>query len=152
MARLYKKTRGSEAKLAYQGHVLTENRNGLVVDARLTQASGTAERDAALAMLANKPAWKRVTLGGDRGYDTRGFVAALRELNVTPHVARNDTNRSSAIRTDPSSRNPQRIVRTCQRRNHQIASQPTALSRRPEPNRLTRPKISDGSEGARGLE
>lgn len=97
MARLYKKTRGSEAKLAYLGHVLTENRNGLVVDVRLTQASGTAERDAALAMLGNKPAWKKVTLGGDRGYDTRGFVAAVREMNVTPHVAQNDTNRSSAI-------------------------------------------------------
>jgi transposase len=97
IARLYKKTRGSEAKLAYLGHVLTENRNGLVVDIRLTQASGTAERDAALAMLANKPASKKVTLGGDRGYDTRGFVAALRELNVTPHVAQNDSNRSSAI-------------------------------------------------------
>jgi transposase len=97
MARLYKKTRGSEARLAYLGHVLTENRNGLVVDVRLTQASGTAERDAALEMIAGKPGAKRVTLGGDRGYDTRGFVAALRELNVTPHVAQNDTNRRSAI-------------------------------------------------------
>ncbi len=63
MARLYKKTRGSEARLGYLGHVLTENRNGLVVDVRTTQASGTAERDAALAMLRDKPAWKRVTLG-----------------------------------------------------------------------------------------
>jgi transposase len=96
MARLYKKTRGSEARLAYLGHVLTENRNGLVVDVRLTQASGTAEREAALAMLANKGS-KRVTLGGDRGYDTRSFVAALRERNVTPHVAQNDTNRRSAV-------------------------------------------------------
>jgi transposase len=97
MARLYKKTRGSEARLGYLGHVITENRSGLVVDVRLTQASGTAERDAALAMLGNKPASKRITLGGDRGYDTRGFVAALRNLNVTPHVAQNDTNRRSAI-------------------------------------------------------
>ena len=56
MARLYKKTRGAEARLGYLGHVLTENRNGLVVDVRLTQASGTAERDAALAMLGHKPA------------------------------------------------------------------------------------------------
>lgn len=97
MARLYKKTRGAEARLGYLGHIVTENRNGLVVDVRLTQASGTAERDAALAMIANKPAWKRVTLGGDRGYDTRGFVAATRELKVTPHVAQNDSNRRSAI-------------------------------------------------------
>jgi len=97
MARLYKKTRGAEARLGYLGHVVTENRNGLVVDVRLTQACGTAEREAALAMMSNKPAWKRVTLGGDRGYDTRGFVAATRELQVTPHVAQNDSNRRSAI-------------------------------------------------------
>jgi transposase len=97
MARLYKKTRGAEAKLGYLGHVVTENRNGLVVDVRLTQATGTAERDAALAMLANKTASKHVTLGGDRGYDTRGFVAATREQNITPHVAQNDSNRRSAI-------------------------------------------------------
>jgi len=97
MARLYKKTRGAEARLGYLGHVLTENRNGLVVDVRLTQAGGTAERDAALAMLGNKPRWKRATLGGDRGYDTSGFVAATRDLKVTPHVAQNDSNRRSAI-------------------------------------------------------
>lgn len=79
-ARMYKKSSGSEAKLAYLGHVLTENRNGLAVDVRLAQAGGTAERDAALAMLAGKPESKRVTVGGDRGYDTRAFVAAMREL------------------------------------------------------------------------
>jgi transposase len=97
MARLYKKTRGSEAKLGYLGHVLTENRNGLVVDVRLTQASGTAERDAAGDMIGGKAHWRRATLGADRGYDTRGFIAAMRELNVTPHVAQNATNRRSAI-------------------------------------------------------
>ena len=97
MARLYKKSRGAEARLGYLGHVLAENQNGLVVDVRLTQAIGTAEREAALAMLANKPAGKQATLGGDRGYDTRGFVAATRELRVTPHVAQNDFNRRSAI-------------------------------------------------------
>jgi transposase len=97
MARLYKKTRGAEARLGYLGHVITENRNGLVVDARLTQASGTAERETALRMVENKPAWKRVTLGGDRGYDTRGFVEASRQRNITPHVAQNDANRRSAI-------------------------------------------------------
>ena len=77
-ARLHKKTRGAEARLGYLGHVLTENRNGLIVDVRLTQASGTAERDAALEMLAHKPASRQVTLGADRGYDTRGFVAGAR--------------------------------------------------------------------------
>jgi transposase len=97
MARLYKKTNGAEAKLAYLGHVLTENRNGLVVDVRLTQASGTAERDAAEAMINGKAPWRRVTLGADRGYDTRRFVTTMRELSVTPHVAQNDTNRRSAI-------------------------------------------------------
>jgi len=97
MARLYKKTRGSEARLGYLGHVVTENRNGLVVDVRMTQATGTAEREAALAMVGNKPEGKRVTLGGDRGYDTKAFVAACRDKKITPHVAQNDTNRRSAI-------------------------------------------------------
>jgi IS5 family transposase len=97
MARLYKKTRGTEARLGYWGHVLTENRNGLVVDVRLTQAGGTAEREAALAMLTGKPASKRITLGGDRSYDTRGFVAATRELKVTPHLAQNNSSRRSTI-------------------------------------------------------
>jgi transposase len=97
MARLYKKTRGAEARLGYLGHVLTENRNGLVVDVRLTQASGIAEREAALEMVGRKPALKRITVGGDRGYDTKGFVAALRELKVTPQVAQNDSHRRSAI-------------------------------------------------------
>jgi transposase len=97
LARLYKKTRGAEARLGYLGHVVTENGNGLVVDVRLTQATGTAEREAAIQMLDNKPVWKRVTLGGDRGYDTRGFVAASRERKITPHVAQNDSHRRSAI-------------------------------------------------------
>lgn len=97
LARLYKKTRGAEAKLAYLGHVLTENRNGLVVDVRLTQATGTAERDAGAEMLGGKPRWKRVTLGADRGYDTAGFVERLRGMNVTPHMAQNDSSRRSAV-------------------------------------------------------
>jgi len=97
MARLYKKTRGAEARLGYLGHVLTENRNGLIVDVRTTQASGTAEREAAIEMISGKAASKRVTLGGDRGYDTRGFVEATRALHVTPHVAQNNSHRRSAI-------------------------------------------------------
>jgi transposase len=96
-ARLYKKSRGTEAQLAYLGHVLTENRNGLVVDVRLTQATGTAEREAALEMLQQKPEGKAVTVGADRGYDTRDFVEQIRACKATPHVAQNTTNRRSAI-------------------------------------------------------
>jgi hypothetical protein len=79
------------------GHRLTENRNGLVVDARLTQATGKAEREAALDMLKQKAASKRVTLGADRGYDVAEFVKQLRAIKVTPHAAQNTTNRRSAI-------------------------------------------------------
>jgi transposase len=97
LARLFKKATGGEAKLAYLGHLLTENRHGLVVDARLTLATGMAEREAALDMLAGKPFWKRVTLGGDKGYDVAALIQQLRDIKVTPQVAQNDTNRRSAI-------------------------------------------------------
>jgi transposase len=94
-ARLMRKGDSHEAKLAYQGHVLMENRHGLVVDTCVTQATGTAERETALAMATNlRPG---ATLGADKGYDTQGFVEALREMGVTPHVAQNTTNRASAI-------------------------------------------------------
>jgi len=98
-AKLYRKGAGKEAKLCYLGHVLMENRNGLVVDGRLTQATGTAERDAAEEMVraAKRRHRGRLTVGGDKGFDTQGFVAALREMGVTPHVAQNDSRRRSAI-------------------------------------------------------
>ena len=96
-AKLFRKGPGKEARLCYMGHVLTENRNGLVVDAVLSQATGMAERDAALAMIKGIPGQHRITLGTDKNYDTKEFVAATRALNVTPHVAQNDTNRRSAI-------------------------------------------------------
>jgi transposase len=96
-ARLYKKAAGQEAKLGYLGHVLMENRNGLVVATRLTLATGTAEREAALAMVADLPRTGRVTVGADKAYDTQDFVAALRELQATPHVAQHTTGRRSAI-------------------------------------------------------
>jgi transposase len=86
-ARLFKKSSGSAAKLAYLGHLLMENRHGLIVDALVTAANGTAEREAALTMLGDLPAGARVTVGGDKNYDTRGFVAEARALGVTPHVA-----------------------------------------------------------------
>ena len=88
-ARLYTKGSGQTAKLSYLGHVLTENRRGLVVDVELTEVNGRAEREAALQMVERSTAG-RATLGADRGYDTRGFVRELRSLGVTPHVARND--------------------------------------------------------------
>ena len=95
-ARLYKKGVGRPAQLAYLGHVLMENRSGLIVDTRVTPADGYGERDAALLMVAALPGG-RVTLGGDKGYDYPAFVAALRHMEVTPHVAQNTTNRRSAI-------------------------------------------------------
>lgn len=96
-ARLYKKAKGQEAKLSYLGHVLTENRSGLIVNARLTQATGTAEREAAREMAEEIPGDHLVTLGADKAYDTAAFVGDLRKLNVTPHVAQNTKGRRSAI-------------------------------------------------------
>lgn len=96
-ARLARKGPGKEAKLSYTGHILMENRNGLAVDVTVLPATGTAEREAAIEMVAALPDTGRVTLGGDKHYDTQAFVAQLRELEVTPHVAQNDTNRRSAI-------------------------------------------------------
>jgi transposase len=87
-ARLYRKGPGKEARLCFMGHALMENRNGLVVDACLTEADGHAEREAALAMIeprADRPG--RITLGADKGYDAEDFVNELRSMNVTPHVA-----------------------------------------------------------------
>ena len=91
------KARGQAAKLCHMGHVLMENRNGLVVDAILTHATGTAEREAALTMLGCLEGRHRITPGADKNNDTVAFVAALREMDVTPHVAQNNTNRRSAI-------------------------------------------------------
>jgi transposase len=96
-ARLYRKSGAAPAQLAYLGHALTENRNGLVVSARLTQATGTAEREASVDMVQDVGGNQRITLGGDKNYDTRAHVDALRALNVTPHVAQNNTHRKSAI-------------------------------------------------------
>ena len=97
-ARIARKGRGQEARLCFGGHVLMENRNGLVLDVLVTQASGTAERDATLVMLdRRKGPRKRVTLGADKGYDTRAFIEELRQREVTPHVAQHTTRRRSAI-------------------------------------------------------
>ncbi len=88
-ARLYTKSKKGESKPAYLGHVLMDNRSKLAVDTRLTLANGTAEREAALDMLASLPGEQRKTVGADKNYDTAAFVRGCRELNVTPHVAQN---------------------------------------------------------------
>jgi transposase len=88
-SQLARKGPGKEAKLSYSGNLLVENGHGLIVDAEVFQANGTAERDAALVMMEKLPGTKAVTVGGDKGFDTRGFVAECRNLRVTPHVAQN---------------------------------------------------------------
>ncbi len=97
-ARMARKSNATAAKLSYAGHLLMEHRNALLVDIELSEANGYAERDTALEMLSRLPATKRRrTVAGDKGYDTACFVADVRELGITPHVAPNTTNRASAI-------------------------------------------------------
>ena len=86
---LARKSGGKESKLSYSGNLLVENRNGLIVDAEVFQANGTAERDAALVMMERLPGTQPLTVGGDKGFDTFGFVEECRNLRVTPHVAQN---------------------------------------------------------------
>jgi transposase len=86
-ARLYRKADGRESRLCFMGHVLMENRNALAVEAALTHATGTAEREAALAMLDRRRPRRRITLGADKAYDVSAFVEDLRQRRVTPHVA-----------------------------------------------------------------
>jgi len=96
-ARRYKQAAGQEAPLGFLGHVLMENRHGLVVNACLTQATGTAAREAARALVRERPGRQRVTLGGDKNYDTHAFVQDLRAVQGTPPVAQHTTNRASAM-------------------------------------------------------
>jgi transposase len=98
-ARLYKKSNGSESKLAYLGHVLMENRSGLAVDVEVTLASGTAERDAAKTMSGRLEGRKRRTLGADKGYDAADFANDLREMDITPHIAQKKGGKSVDGRT-----------------------------------------------------
>jgi len=92
-ALLARKGRGKEARLCFTGHVLMENRHGLVVDVDLTRATGTAERDTALDLLKGIGRSRRVTVGGDKGYDTQDFVTRCRGMKITPHVARRQTSK-----------------------------------------------------------
>jgi transposase len=96
-ARLYKKARGREAHLGYLGHVLMEHRSGLIVNATVTPADGHGERDAALVMLEAVPGRHRITAAADKAYDTADFVANLRAMTVTPHIAQQNLGRRSAI-------------------------------------------------------
>ena len=96
-AMLAKKGAGKEAKLSYSGHVLMENRNGLVADVEVLQANGTAERDAALVMIENIQGDQPITIGADKAYDTKDFVKEARNMNATPQVAQNNKGRKSAI-------------------------------------------------------
>ena len=98
-ARLYKKAQGREARLGYLGHLLMEHRSGLIVGATVTPADGHGERDAALALVAGIPGGHRITVAGDKAYDTRDFVATVRAMGATPHVAqyRPTARRGSAI-------------------------------------------------------
>jgi len=103
-ARLYKKSKNKESRMSYLGHALMENRNGLIVDGVVTQATGTAEREAAVEMVAEIAGNRLITVGGDKGYDAREYVEELRGLQATPHVAQNtERNGGSAIdgRTTP---------------------------------------------------
>jgi transposase len=98
-ARLYRKSRNAEARLAYMGHLLIENRHGLIADAMATHADGHAEREAALLMIHaqwREAPWRRRTLGADKGYDTFDFVDLARELGTTPHVTQNVTRRGGS--------------------------------------------------------
>jgi transposase len=96
-ARLFRKGDNRAAELSYMGHVLMENRNGLVADAQVSHATGRAEREAAVSMVERVPGGNRITLGADKGYDTKDHVHDLRCRNVTPHVAQNTSGRRSAI-------------------------------------------------------
>ena len=98
-ARRFRKGKGKEARLVFMAHALMENRNGLLVDFLVSEATGTAERDAVPVLLAGvrERGFHPRTLGADKGYDTRGCVRAMRARGVTPHVAQNTSGRSSAI-------------------------------------------------------
>jgi transposase len=105
-ALLARKSVGKESKLSYSGNLLVENRNGLIVDAEVFQANGTAERDAALVMLEQVPGTKAVTVSGDKGFDTRDFVKQCRHMGVVPHVAQNQARPGGSAIDGRTTRHP----------------------------------------------
>lgn len=121
-ARLARKGNGQEAKLCFSGHAMMENRNGLLVDLRILEANGRAEREAALLMLADTSKGPPPeTLGADKGYDTRDFVAACRQQGITPHVTKNEHARRRSAIDGRTTRHPgYAISQTLRRRVEQI--------------------------------
>ena len=106
-AKLARKGKGKEAKLSYSQHALMENRNGLLIDLRIAEANGTAERDTALEMVGDRmPGTRRITLAGDKGYDTQDFVEECGWRRVTPHVAQNITERRGSAIDGRTTRHP----------------------------------------------
>jgi transposase len=117
-AKMARKGKGKEAKLSYSGNLLVENRNGLIVNAMVWEVSGTAERDTALMMLEQIPGKRRVTVGGDKGFDTADFIAECRHMQVTPHVAQNDGRRGGSAIDQRTTR--QESYRISQRKRKRI--------------------------------
>jgi len=101
-ALLARKGNGKEAKFSFLGNVLMENKTGLVMDVTVTQASGTVERETALRQLENQPAMRRLTVAGDKGYDTQAFVEGCQARNVTPQVAQRQVSNSDGRTTSHS--------------------------------------------------
>jgi transposase len=117
-AKLYRKGKGKEAKLSFMGHALMENRNGLAVGGMVTEASGTAEREAAQQLIKKRAKRnKRITLGADKGYDAANHIASLRRINVTPHVAQRSEggSRGSAIDARTTRHKDYAISQTCRK-------------------------------------
>lgn len=101
-----RKSNGTTAKLSFAGHALMENANGLLVDVKVTQATGTAEREAAWDMISQLPGDTRITVGADKAYDVKDFVGKLREMKVTPHIAQNKSARRRSAIDDRTTRHP----------------------------------------------
>lgn len=121
-AKLARKSKGTTAKLSFSAHSLMENRNGLLIDFRIAAATGTAERETALVMVDDVlPGQDRITLAADKGYDTKDFVKACRDRNVTPHVAQNNSGRRrSAIDARTTSRPGYSISQRARKRVEEI--------------------------------
>jgi len=119
-ARLYRKGGGKEARLAFIAHALMENRNGLVVDTRLTAATGTAERESGVSMIRRVPGRHRISVGGDKHYDSEAFVTSIRDCQAVPHVAQNDTRRRSAIDARTTRHRGYRISQRVRKRVEEI--------------------------------
>lgn len=105
-AKMARKGKGKESKLSYSGNLLVENRNGLIVNARVWEANGSAERDMALLMLEQLGGDQQLTVGGDKGFDTAEFVAECRHMHITPHVAQNDGRRGGSALDNRTTRHP----------------------------------------------